>query len=391
VKLAAPTLPTENKIKVLAVDDHPENLIALEAALSDCGYDLITAESGRAAVELVKVFDFAVILMDVQMPEMDGFEAAQRIHSDFRSRTTPIIFVTAIYRSDEYERIGYTAGAVDYLFKPLNIEILKAKVAVFTELFRKNEENQRQAELLKVAALRDQENELLKAAVLARDEFLSMVVHELKTPITPLNLQIDAFIKMYEEKKENVVPRETQLRLLRISKSQTERLSRLINELVDVSRITAGKLDINPEPMDLVRLTQDVLQAFSEETKQAGCTIEVKCPNEVIGVWDHFRIEQVIINLLTNALKYGSGKPVFIDISKESHKTIFSIRDHGVGIASEDQERIFERFERAVSSKNYGGLGIGLFIACRIVKLHGGTIRVESRLGEGAKFIVELT
>lgn len=387
------TFPT----KILIVDDRPENLVALHAALQDTGYKLIEAHSGKEALEEVRRHDFAVILLDVQMPGMDGFEAATRIRSESRSSATPIIFVTAIHRDEQYEYMGYVAGAVDYIFKPVNIEILKAKLSVFAELHRKNvelklknQENLRQADLLKQAALKDQEHALLKSAIEARDEFLSMASHELKTPITPLNLQMQAFIKMYRDGSIENVEKERLLRLLETSQSQIDRISRLVSDLVDVSRIKTGRLELRRENVDLRHLVEGVLSAFAEETKKVECEIRLDAEAAVFGNWDQFRIEQVVINLLSNAMKYGPGKPIDVSVRSHGKKASIAIRDQGIGIAPEDHKRIFERFERAVSPRHYGGLGLGLFIANRIVLLHGGNILVESSLEEGAQFTVEL-
>lgn len=385
-----PAAAGHEPIKVLAVDDRPENLIALQAALAGCGYELILAFSGQEALKRIGEHGFAAILLDVQMPEMDGFETARRIRERESDRRTPIIFITAIDRTAEFEHLGYIAGAVDYLFKPVSAEILKAKLDVFAELKRRNDESLRHAELLKEAALRDQENKLLREAVRVRDEFLSMASHELKTPITPLNLQLQAFLQMYKDGTIENVDRDRLIRLLQTSQDQVNRLSRLINDLVDVSRIKAGQLEITRGKTDLNDIVAGVLAAFAADAKRAGCEVRVTGPERVVGCWDRFRIEQVFINLLTNAIKYAPGKPIDVGIACRDGRAVLTVRDQGIGIAEDDQGRIFERFERAVSSRNYGGLGMGLFIASRIVRLHDGSIRVESGPGRGSTFIVEL-
>ncbi len=377
-------------IKILAVDDRPENLLALEVALKDCNYHIYTALSGERAIELAKENDFAAILMDVQMPGMDGFATAMRIRCERRSKSTPIIFVTAIHRSEKHEKLGYIAGAVDYLFKPISVEILKAKLDVFADLFYTNAENRRQAELLNEAAFQKQENIFLKEALNIRDEFISMAAHELKTPLTPLTLQMQIFSKMYDDKSIESVPFDTLQRLTRTSLSQVERLNRIVTELLDVSSLRSGHLQIKTAPMDLNLVIEEVLASFHTDIRKSGCQITLNFNPNLVGVWDRFRIEQVVVNLLTNAMKYGAGKPIEIRTYRNDDKACFSIRDNGIGIAEEDQKRIFERFERAVSSKNYGGLGLGLYIACRVVRLHQGEIKVQSRLNEGAQFIVDL-
>ena len=378
-------------IKILIVDDRPENLLALQAALSDCGYKVIEANSGSEALEHVKHHDFACVLMDVQMPFMDGFETARFMRRESRSRSTPIIFATAIHRTEEYEQLGYLSGAVDYLFKPINTTILRAKVSVFVELFLQAEEIRRKNILLERAIEKAKENEQLKVALASRDEFLSMASHELKTPITPLSLQLETFIKLFESGATAAMIEPTRLlRMLKTSQGQVERLSRLISELLDVSKLTSQKLELNKSRFDLVKLTNKVITEYAEEIEKLGCRLTVNAEGELFGEWDAFRIEQVLINLLTNSMKYGCGKPIEIHLGSTAAGAVFSITDHGVGIAKEDHDRIFKRFERAVSGSNFSGLGLGLYISQQIVYLHKGLIRVESEKDEGARFIVEL-
>lgn len=376
--------------KILMVDDRPENLFALEAALKCPEYELVKALSGAEALQLVRQHDFSVILLDVQMPMMDGLETAERIRLEKRSEATPIIFVTAIHRTEEFVERGYSIGAVDYLFKPLNIDVLKAKVSAFAFITWKNWEAQRQRELLKEAAFRDHENAILKENLRAKDEFLSMAAHELKTPITPLNLQNQAFIEMFKDGSMKDMPSEYAIRLLQTSQEQIDRLLRLIDDLLDVSRMNVGKLEIQREDTDLGALTERTLAAFADGATKAGCNLRFEIQKNVRGSWDRFRVEQVLVNLITNAIKYGAGKPIEVAVRSEPGKALISVRDYGIGIAPKDQNRIFERFERAVSPRHYGGLGLGLYIVKEIVLLHRGHIFVDSALYEGAKFTVEL-
>jgi signal transduction histidine kinase len=363
----------EAQVKILAVDDRSENLMAMEAGLQDPTYKFVKANSGKEALQRCREEDFAVILLDVQMPIMDGYATAKLIRKDNRSRFTPIIFVTANHDSEYHERLGYEAGAVDYLFKPLNIGILKAKVAVFADLFRKNREIQQQAML-----------------IYARDEFLSIASHELKTPITPLSLQMQSFINLVDSDALNTVPREKIQRMLKNAFGQVERLTRLIDELLDVSRLTAGKLVLHPDVMSLSEMVQTLADSFAVELKKSGCQLRLDLDAHAIGRWDRFRLEQVFINLLTNAVKYGPGEPIHASVTVDDSHAYLSVKDHGIGIAKEDQSRIFDRFERAASPRHFGGLGLGLYIASQIVKLHHGEISVQSDAGAGALFEVRL-
>jgi signal transduction histidine kinase len=377
-------------VNILIVDDKAENLLALQALFQDSGYHIFEAISGKEAFDLAKLNDFACILLDVQMPILDGFETAKALRRLPRSESTPIIFVTALHRSDEYEVKGYISGAVDYLFKPINPEILMAKVAVFVDLYRKTEEIKAQKKLLEEAVEKFRENDELKAALLARDEFLSMASHELKTPITPLNLQMQTFIELFESGKHKDIDPSKLIRMLRTSQAQVDRLTRLIYDLVDVTKLTSKKLELQLAEADLRELVSKVIVDFETEIRKAKIEINLHLAPDVKGSWDAFRIEQIIINLLTNALKYGNAKPVNIYVKKENDKAILEIHDNGIGIAPENQARIFDRYERAVSGLNYGGLGLGLYISRQIAALHHGVIVVKSTQGEGSIFRMEL-
>jgi signal transduction histidine kinase len=377
-------------VKILAVDDREENLFALEAALEGPDCQIVSTLSGPAALAELEKDEFAMILLDVQMPGMDGFETARRLRQIPRAKFTPIIFVTAIYRAEAYVEQGYVEGAVDYLFKPLNIDVLRAKVAVFADLFRKTKELQIQAERLRQSSLREQENEFLKASVKARDEFISIVSHELKTPLTPLTLNIQSFLQLLLEDRLATFPRDKLERMLRTSYSQVDRLSKLVSELLDASRISEGRLMIEREEMDLSESVRSVAEHYAEPIRRSGCGLEVFVQNGIRGYWDRFRIEQVLTNLLTNAMKYCAGNRVQIHAEANRDEARIHVRDFGIGIAPEDQARIFKRFERAVSSKHYGGLGLGLYISKQIVESHCGKIQVQSKLGKGTTFTVVL-
>jgi signal transduction histidine kinase len=377
------------EIKILIVDDRAENLLALEAAFKGCKYTLVKANSGQEALREAFNHDFACALLDVQMPIMDGFETAKALRKIPRFNTTPVIFVTAIHREDGYEEMGYFAGAVDYLFKPINTNILLAKVTIFVDLFLKSEEIKRKNQLLQDALERSKEFEQVKMALKTRDDFLQMAAHELKTPITPLSLQMETFIQLVENDTFLSIDKSKILRMLQTSQAQIERLSRLVHELVDVSKLTAHRLELNLREVNLKDLVLKVIEDFEPEIRKYGSLIRIE-EQDSIGNWDGFRIEQVIVNLLTNALKYGEGKTISISISNEANHAIFNISDEGIGIANVDHERIFNRFERAVSQEHFSGLGMGLFIVREIVLLHGGEISLNSTPGSGSTFKVRL-
>lgn len=228
-----------------------------------------------------------------------------------------------------------------------------------------------------------------RAATEMRDEFISVASHELKTPLTSLKLQTQLNQRML--KKSGGIPNaEFVYKLVENTSRQVDRLARLVEDMLDVSRINTGKLKLEISPVDLGGLVDEIVDRISPQLAAAGCEISVhSCPG-LVGNWDRYRIEQVIINLLTNAARYAAGKPISIAAQREGSNARLEVRDQGHGIAPENQERIFRRFERTANSRNIDGLGLGLYICKQIVESHGGKIRVESELGKGSNFVVNL-
>jgi PAS domain S-box-containing protein len=222
----------------------------------------------------------------------------------------------------------------------------------------------------------------LAEAVRVRDEFLSIASHELKTPLSAMLLQLQLLTKTDQSEQAS--------RIEKASRA-TRRLARLIDVLLDVSRIATGRFELQYETrVDLAVLVREVTDRFAEDAAQAGCEVRIVAEPEVLGRWDRFRVEQVYTNLLSNALRYGKGAPVHVRIWQSGDAVSLSVKDHGIGIAQDELERVFDRFERAVSSSQYGGLGLGLYIARQIVHAHGGSIEVQSEKGKGSEFTVRL-
>jgi PAS domain S-box-containing protein len=228
-----------------------------------------------------------------------------------------------------------------------------------------------------------------QAAIAARDEFLSIASHELRTPLTALRLALENMRRVATREAIERLPAAHVERVLGTAERQGQRLEKLVAALLDVSRIHMGRLELELEDVELGGAVAEAVAGVEEEATQNGSAIEVT-GTPVHGVWDRLRVSQVATNLLSNAVKYGAGRPVQVSFGANGERALLVVRDHGIGIDPADQLQIFERFERAVSSRNYGGLGLGLFIVKRIVEAHGGTISVESRPGEGASFRVEL-
>jgi len=632
-------------VRILLVDDHPENRTALRAILSAPDYEIVEAGSGAEALFRLLEGDFAVLLIDVVMPDMSGFELATAIKEREKTAAIPIVFLTAQATDVDLVFKGYQAGAVDYLMKPLVPEMIRAKVAVFAQLFREKRRNEQQAvrlleaernenelrlielrlanerryrtlaqavphivwtaradgavdyfnqrwfeytglsveqaagswlgivhpddstrcrtdwenatrsgemfrtecrlrasdgtflwhlcravpersttgqilswvgtftdiedqkrlqaiqaefkgtldaepdaviifeatnwrilyvnhgacillgysteELLRmepadfmaehddvafrqvltplldesqphilletkfrrreaavpidvsvqlirlgsdhiVSIARDiterkriqLERELLYReavdAIHARDEFLSVASHELRTPLATLQLEIQMLLKPSRRLPQAVLSPEQIRAKLEMASRQVERLTRLIGELMDVSRITAGRLELELEEIDLSALVRDVVSRLGEEATRAHSNVEISASIPVIGMWDRSRVEQIVTNLLTNAFKFGGSKPIEITVEESGPTGRLVVVDHGIGIAAEDVERIFHRYEQAVSSRAFGGLGLGLYITRQIIESHGGTIRVESQPGIGSTFTVDL-
>ncbi|WP_235216663.1 MEDS domain-containing protein [Archangium violaceum] len=229
-----------------------------------------------------------------------------------------------------------------------------------------------------------------REAVRARDEFLSVASHELKTPLTPLRLKLQGLKREAEGNEGELVPRERVVRAAQGAEQQLRKLAVLVDALLDVSRLTQGKLALTWEELDVTEVVWEVVERFEQQAEKAGSEVEVVAEREVVGRWDRLRLEQVVTNLLSNALKYGAGRPVHVTVAEERGRAVLVVRDEGIGIGPEHQQRIFGKFERAVSGRHYGGLGLGLYITRQIVQALGGSIEVESEPGRGATFRVVL-
>lgn len=226
-------------------------------------------------------------------------------------------------------------------------------------------------------------------AILARDEFLSVASHELKTPLTALELQTQSLLRLLT-RQADAVPRERLTSKLQVIDQQAQRLTQLSNDLLDVARIRLGRIELRFEPVDLVALVQEVLARFEEQAQLTGSAITLHAPSALPLVTDRGRVEQILTNLLSNALKYGAGRPIEVVLSATATQVELQVRDHGIGIAPEHLERIFVRFERVVSSRHYSGLGLGLYITRQLVEALGGQIRVSSTVNVGSTFTVSL-
>jgi signal transduction histidine kinase len=425
-----------DKVNILLVDDRPENLLALEAVLETPGYHLVKAHSGQEALRYLLKLDFAVILIDVQMPVMNGFETVDLIKERERSRHTPVIFITALSKTDVFISRGYSAGAVDYILKPIVPEILRSKVAVFVDLFLKNREVERlntdlarralQLQSANIDLAREVEerkrseeevrrlNDQLELHVAARteqlqlankelqheiaertrlekqkDEFIAVASHELRTPLTTVKGYTNLALRTVRDLGD-----ERLTRLLTIASEKTDVLARLIDEMLDVSRIENNMLSLDCQSFDLVDLVKQIVSSM--ELVATDFDFHLSAPSHPVTVnADRQRIEQVITNLLENGIKYtGKGSPaeqeIDITVTTQDGEVITAVRDHGVGIPAEQQSQVFSRFFRAsnvaTSYYSYPGMGLGLFIAHNIIQRHHGRIWVDSVERDGSTF-----
>src|SRR5688572_13777162 len=404
----------DRRVKLLLVDGRPENLLALQAILEPLGQILVSAHSGEEALKCVLQHDFAAILLDVQMPDMNGFDAAQIIKSREKSRYIPIIFLSAINKEDSYVFKGYSMGAVDYVFKPFNPDVLRSKVAVFVDLYLKQQQIMEQAELLADSERRELElqhrTELLEAeaksaaqlselnqqlkerqeeleqAMGVRNRFYASMSHELRTPINAVigysTLLIDNIYGPLNEKQ-----REGLQRTLRAARHLLE----LVNDVLDLSKIEAGKIELTVSPVNVASLIEDLFVTVRPLADEHGTTLSFNRPTgDITVLTDPRRVRQILLNLLSNAIKFGRQKPIVVDCSPdEGGGVAISVTDQGEGISEEDQTRIFEEFVQ-VSPTQQMGTGLGLPISRRLATLLDGSLEVTSTPDKGSVFTLRL-
>ena len=370
----------DEKIKLLLVDDEPRNLDALEAVLDADGYTMLRAEDADRALRVLLEHDIAAIVLDIKMPRVNGIELAQIIKGTKRFRQIPILFLTAHMLEDADVLSGYGAGAVDYLTKPFNPQILRHKVAVFADLFRKTralaELNEKLEQRVAERTEELQKSETaLRAAARQKDEFLATLAHELRNPLAPIRTGLDLLMQIQAP--------QTQVagKTLAAMNRQLDHIVRLIDDLLDVSRISRGVLELKKEVTNLATLIQASIDQFKPVFEQRGIKLVIAMPPSITAIVDPTRVAQVIGNLLHNASKFTqNGGTVRIDLELIGGDAIVRITDNGVGIPSDQIDRVFEMFARIerTASKGDRGAGIGLALAKRLARMHGGDLTAWS-------------
>jgi signal transduction histidine kinase len=398
-------MPLVQPVSVLLVDDQADNIVALEAALASVECSLVTAQSGTDALRRALAQDFAVIVLDIHMPALDGFETASLIRARDRSHSTPIIFLTADHRAGERVVEGYRLGAIDYLYKPFDPHIVRSKVAFFVELFRKTIAlEQRTAELTQVTAdlIRHehqvvalhaeliQRTSQLELASKHQSEFFTNMSHELRTP---LNAIMGFSEIMLDHDATEVTDEQRQTFLDHIWRSGAHLLG-LVNDILDLSKVEAGRMELSIERVELQEVLVGCVDVIRAVADPKQLTLVTKCePADAVITADPVRLKQVLYNLLSNAVKFTpTGGQIGVSAHIDPHEAVITVRDSGIGIRAEDEDLIFEPFRqaKAAPSAKHEGTGLGLPLARELVELHGGRIWLDSAPGGGSCFTFTL-
>ncbi len=381
------------KFNVLIVDDRPENLLTLEGILENESLNIIKASSGNEALAIMLEHNISLVLMDVQMPGMDGFEVAEIMRSSERTKFIPIIFITAISKQRQHIFKGYESGAVDYLYKPLDLEILQSKIKAFIDFFQhKNALEETTRKLSKSIAELNQAKQIAEDATTAKSAFLATMSHEIRTPLNGIIGMADLGLM-----DDEIGPQQRE-RLMDI-KTSGESLLEIINEILDISKIEADKLELEEIEFSIRELIEKIVNLLSvkifQEKLEFVCDIDPDIPDILIG--DPLRIRQILINLLSNASKFTEEGTVSVKVKMLEHieeqiSLEFAIEDTGIGIPEDKQQQLFDSYTQADTSttRKHGGTGLGLNISQKLVNLMGGKISVSSTPGLGSKFYFRL-
>ena len=374
--------------KVLVVDDRPENLYSMQKLLKKLPVEVITARSGNEALSTMLHHSFFLVLLDVQMPDMDGFEVADLMQDNDIVKGIPIIFVTAISKEERFVFEGYDSGAVDYLFKPVQPQILLSKVKVFLELYNQQQKLREEISRRKETELAlERAKQKAVSASEAKSIFLANMSHEIRTPMNGV-LGFAQILRNDETLAEE--HRQDVMNIL----SSGQHLMTLINDILDLSKIEAGEMELQHNDFDLKKIIYQIETMFRFRCDHKNLELKIECPPEktIPLNGDETKILQVLINLVGNAVKFTDSGEVKLKVSSpdNSHFT-FEVIDTGMGIPKENKKNIFNAFQQSEGGIKKGGTGLGLAIALKQIQLMDGELVLESELGKGSRFIFTLT
>ncbi|HKA43259.1 MAG TPA: response regulator [Burkholderiales bacterium] len=377
-----------DKANILIVDDLPEKLLVFQSILEDLGQNLVMVRSGSAALAELLRREFAVILLDVNMPDMDGFETAALIRQYKRSAHTPIIFITA-YADEMQTAKGYSLGAVDYILSPIRPEVLRSKVKVFVELYQLQQSTRQITEERVALARAEAARRGAEETNRRKDEFIAMLSHELRNPLAPIRAAIQVIRR--------IAPPDPKLSLASdMIDRQVGQLVRLVDELLDVSRIGTGRINLKKEQVELAKVIAQGVETARPLIDLRKQTLELSLPTAP-PIWlsgDPVRLGQVVANLLNNAAKYTpEGGRIEVSAAARRGEAVITVQDNGLGIEADLLPRVFDLFVQGDRSldRREGGLGLGLTLVRNLVELHHGRVEAHSEgPGKGARFKVFL-
>jgi len=369
----------EIRSTILAVDDHPANLNLLFDLLGDAGFDLLVAQSGESALARAEKTTPDIILLDIMMPGMDGFETCQKLKANPRTQKIPIIFMTAL--SDTVDKVkGFELGAVDYITKPIQAEEVLARVRTHLTIQRlQNDITRQNKELEKFLAQEKELNQL-------KSHFLSMASHEFRTPLTTIQLS-SSLLRRYGGRMGD----DKRAEECAVIERAVNRMTALLNDVLMIAKGEAGKVELNRERINILELCQQVVDTY-KLLSDGTHSVTITFSGEFVPIWvDPKLLHHVFSNLLSNAIKYSpKGGTISVQVRQMPDRVLWQITDQGMGIPADELPHLFETFHRAHNAASIQGTGLGLSIVKQFVELHGGTITVNSVENQGTTFLITL-